>query len=103
MNSRLAEYEILNGVFDAFIHIDAEETGFVYAWRQEQEAALRRDKGRGMSEEQVKEFVDGYYPAYELYTGALRRGVFHGREDMKGKQLRLIVGKDRKVKEVIKI
>jgi len=86
-----------------FMHIDAEETGFVYEWRQEQEEVLRREKGRGMSRAEVVRFVDGYYPAYELFTKALREGVFKGREDAKGRQLRLVVGRDRRVKEVIEI
>lgn len=38
------------------------------------------------------------YPAYELYTDVLRKGIF----DEPGKQLRLVVGRDRKVKEVHK-
>jgi len=103
VNDRLRGYEVINKHFDAFIHIDAEDTGFVYDWRQQQEAALRRDKGTGMSEEQVTRFVDGYYPAYELFTDALRGGIFKGSEDGKGRQLRLVVGKDRNVKEVILI
>ncbi len=37
------------------------------------------------------------YPSYELYIDLLRKGIWDG---AKGKQLRLIVGKDRKVKEV---
>ena len=37
------------------------------------------------------------YPAYELYTDVLRQGIF---PEEKGKQLRLVVGKDRKVQEV---
>lgn len=40
------------------------------------------------------------YPAYELYTEQLRQGIFDG---AKGKQLRLVVGEDRRVKEVHKI
>ena len=36
------------------------------------------------------------YPAYELYTDTLRKGIFH----QTGKQLRLIVDKHRKVQEV---
>jgi D-glycerate 3-kinase len=103
INEKLIEYEVLNQAFDAFIHIDAEETGFVYAWRQEQEEALRREKGTGMSREEVERFVDGYYPAYELFTDKLRQGLFKGREDGKGRQLRLIVGRDRRVKEVIEV
>nr|POE87789.1 putative kinase mug58 [Quercus suber] len=66
---------------------DAEETQFVYEWRQEQEAVLRAEKGTD-------------YPAYELYTDVLRRGIF---ENEKGKQMRLIVDRNRQVKEVIHI
>ncbi|KAF8855278.1 putative Uridine/cytidine kinase, partial [Acephala macrosclerotiorum] len=99
VNEKLNGYEVLNGSFDAFIHIDAEDTGYVYAWRQEQEAALRREKGSGMTEEQVERFVDGYFPAYELYTDALREGVFKGKEGGEGRQLRLVVGRDRRVRE----
>lgn len=36
------------------------------------------------------------YPAYELYTDTLRNGIFND----KGRQLRLVVGQDRKVKKV---
>lgn len=103
VNEKLREYEALTRCFDAFIHIDAEETGFVYEWRQEQEEVLRRERGRGMSVEEVERFVDGYYPAYELYTEALREGIFKGREGWEGRQLRLVVGRDRRVKEVIRI
>jgi len=94
---------VLNESFDAFIHIDAEETGFVYEWRQEQEEVLRREKGRGMSRAEVVRFVDGYYPAYELFTETLRDGLFGGLEGGKGRQLRLVVGRDRRVKEVIEV
>jgi hypothetical protein len=76
-----------------------------------------------MSPEQVTQFVDGCecdaatvlvvylvmttnrtwdldYPCYELYTDVLRNGIFSGRQ---GKQLRLVVGRDRRVKEVERI
>lgn len=48
------------------------------------------------------------YPSYELYTNQLRKGVFRpveekGDEDWKGRQLRLIVDKQRRVKEVLTI
>ena len=36
------------------------------------------------------------YPAYELYTDVLRKGLFH----QTGKQLRLVVNKQRRVEEV---
>jgi D-glycerate 3-kinase len=78
---------------------------------------MRESKESGMSDEQVISFVNGCksstnssrirvltritdYPAYELYTEVLRNGIFG---DEKGKQLRFVVGKDRKVKEVYRI
>lgn len=99
VNEKLRAYDVITDAFDAFIHIDAEETGFVYEWRLEQEAALRRDSGSGMRDEEVRRFVDGYYPAYELFTDGVRRGVL--RERGEGRQLRLVVGRDRRVKSAI--
>ncbi|EPE31331.1 P-loop containing nucleoside triphosphate hydrolase [Glarea lozoyensis ATCC 20868] len=100
VNERLKGYDVLTDEFDAFIHIDAEDTGYVYEWREQQEEALRRDKGVGMSKEEVRRFVDGYFPAYELFVEGVRGGVVKGE---KGRQLRLVVGRDRRVKEVIEI
>ncbi|KAK3690625.1 hypothetical protein LTR37_019069 [Vermiconidia calcicola] len=97
VNNSLREYDDLTNQFGAFVHIDAEDPLYVYDWRLEPERAMRESKGSGMSDEQVINFVNGYYPAYELYTGVLRNGIF-GSDT--GKQLRMVVGKDRKVKEV---
>lgn len=99
VNEKLRDYDIMTDSFDAFIHIDAEETEYVYEWRLEQEAALRRERGSGMTDEMVKRFVDGYYPAYELYTDGVRAGVL--REKGEGRQLRLVVGRDRRVRDVV--
>ncbi|KAI0159599.1 putative Uridine/cytidine kinase [Xylariaceae sp. FL1272] len=95
INDQLYAYDAITDLFDAFIHIDAEDTEWVYDWRLEQEVMLRAQKGTGMSDEQVVSFVDAYYPAYELFTEKLRGGVF---PDKVGAQLRLVVGKDRRVK-----
>lgn len=104
INEKLKDYDVMTDTFHLFIHIDALETQYVYQWRKEQEAQLRREKGSGMSDEQVKVFVDGYYPAYELYLDGLRNGVFAGKgPGWMGKQMRLVVGIDRRVKEVIMI
>ncbi|RMZ87628.1 hypothetical protein DV736_g5137, partial [Chaetothyriales sp. CBS 134916] len=110
INNALGQYRQIWSYFDVFVHIDAADLLNVYKWRLEQEATTKRDKGVGMSDEQVKKFVDGYYPSYELYTNALRRGLFvppstvEG-ENVKGdgRQLRLVVGEDRRVREVIQI
>ena len=109
INDSLKQYSKLWEYFDVFVHIDAADPLYVYDWRLEQEATTKREKGGGMSDEEVKRFVDGYYPSYELYTETLRRGVFRprgegeGEEGWKGRQLRMVVGKDRKVRDVIEI
>ena len=59
VNDQLRRYDALTNMLDAFIHIDAEDTQFVYKWRREQEAKMREEKGRGMSDEAVVEFVNG--------------------------------------------
>jgi D-glycerate 3-kinase len=96
VNERLRDYDVMTDLLNVFIHIDAEDTGYVYDWRQQQETALRRERGSGMTEEEVVRFVDGYYPAYELFVDKLREGIF---KDNPGHQLRLLVRKDRSVKE----
>jgi D-glycerate 3-kinase len=100
VNERLRSYDAVTDLFDAFIHIDAEDTEYVYDWRLQQEAMLRREKGTGMTDDEVVRFVDAYYPAYELFTDKLRKGLFG---EKTGRQLRLVVAKDRKVKESIVI
>ncbi|KAI3341930.1 putative Uridine/cytidine kinase [Ustulina deusta] len=100
INGKLGAYDAITNLFDAFIHIDAEDTEWVYDWRLEQEAMLRAQRGAGMSDEQVVRFVDAYYPAYELFTDKLRSGVF---ADKLRCQLRLVVGKNRRVQKTIVI
>ncbi|KAF7558397.1 hypothetical protein G7046_g5767 [Stylonectria norvegica] len=103
VNEKLAEYDSLTDLFDAFIQIDSEDLGYVYGWRLEQEDHLREERGdpdAGMTSQQVVKFVDGYYPAYELYTESLRKGVIRKHP---GGQLRMVVGRDRKVKQVLRI
>ncbi|KAF2469695.1 putative uridine/cytidine kinase [Lindgomyces ingoldianus] len=101
INRALREYDVLTDSLHAFIHIDAEDTKYVYEWRLEQEVGLRASRGTGMTDEQIIHFVDGYYPAYELYTATLRRGIFDSGEA--GRQLRLVVGRDRRVKSTQRI
>ncbi|PSK33971.1 hypothetical protein B9Z65_8297 [Elsinoe australis] len=99
VNNALKQYDQLTDQLDALIHIDAEDTQYVYTWRAQQETALRAAKGTGMTNEQVVHFVNGYYPAYELYSNKLRQGVY----SEKGRQIRLMVDFDRRVKEVFKL
>ncbi|CBX92097.1 similar to D-glycerate 3-kinase [Plenodomus lingam JN3] len=82
--------------FDFFIHIDTQDLRHVYTWRLQQEHKMIETKGSGMSDEQVRSFVDGYMPSYELYLDQLRQGIF---ED-KGRMVRVVLDKDRAVERI---
>lgn len=82
--------------FDFFIHIDTDDVWNVYEWRLQQEHKLIAAKGSGMSDDQVRSFVDGYMPSYELYLDQLRQGLFKDR----GRMVRVVLDKDREVERV---
>ncbi|CUS09533.1 unnamed protein product [Tuber aestivum] len=93
VNTKLKDYDTITDSLNALIHIDAEDISCVYDWRTQQEHDLISARGSGMTDDQVIEFVNGYMPAYELYIDNLRRGSFGA----KGKQLRVVIGKDRNI------
>jgi D-glycerate 3-kinase len=96
VNEKLRSYSSLWSKFGCLVWLNARDIKYVYAWREQQEQAMRTAKGRGMSAEQVKGFVDGYMPAYEMYLAGLMRGeVFSTGE---GKELlRIDYGEMREV------
>lgn len=96
VNDALRKYDELTDQFHVFIHVDAASPTFVYRWRMEQEKALWKSKGCGMTEDQVTSFINGYYPAYELYTDDLRREGMKLRDH----QLKLTIGPDRELQEI---
>ncbi|CAD6589834.1 MAG: hypothetical protein ASARMPRED_004285 [Alectoria sarmentosa] len=100
VNEALRRYDQLTDQLDSLIHLDAEDPMFVYEWRSQSERKLREIKGSGMADNQVVDFVNSYYPAYELFTSNLRRGTF---DKGKGRQLRLVIGRDRRIREVVKM
>lgn len=99
VNAALRPYDEITKQLDAMIHIDTANLKLVYQWRLEQEQELRKCRGTGMTDEQLITFIDGYYPSYELYTEKMRAGVM----ERPAEQLRLVVGKDRKVQQVLQI
>jgi D-glycerate 3-kinase len=96
VNEELRGYSCLWDRLEALIWLNAQDINFVYAWRLQQEHAMKAALGRGMTDEQVKIFVDGYMPAYEMYIGGLMKGeLFAGK---KGRQiLRIDIDQDRNI------
>ncbi|RPB03223.1 P-loop containing nucleoside triphosphate hydrolase protein [Choiromyces venosus 120613-1] len=99
VNTKLKDYGTITDSLNALIHIDAEDISYVYDWRIQQEHGLISSRGSGMTDGQIIEFVNGYMPAYELYIDDLRRGSFKA----KGKQLRVVIGKDRNIVKVVNL
>ncbi|KAJ4346972.1 uncharacterized protein N0V89_010905 [Didymosphaeria variabile] len=100
VNRSLAEYnETFMGPqhFDFFIHLDTEDLRNVYRWRLQQEHAMWKAKGAGMSDDSVRAFVRGYMPAYELYLEGLREGLFGSTS---GRQVRVVMDRERGVEKV---
>lgn len=79
---------------DAFIMLQAEQIDFVYEWRLQQEHAQWATKGSGMTDRQVREFVDRYYTSYELYLPRAVEGFFLD-SDKGGRQIDIILDKQR--------
>lgn len=74
VNRSLEEYEReWYSFLDVFVHLSAPSLATVYKWRAEQEKDLWARKGTGMTEEQVKEFVSRFMPAYEVYLERLKQ------------------------------
>lgn len=84
------------GHFDFFVHIDTSDLHNVYTWRLEQEHKMIAAKGSGMSDEQVRAFIDGYMPSYEIYLDTLRQGLFKD----KGRMVRVVLDRQRSVERV---
>ncbi|CAG8512453.1 7785_t:CDS:2 [Paraglomus brasilianum] len=108
INNNLKEYETsLYPFIDIFIHIDTEDINVVYKWRLEQEHRMIAKGMTGMTDIEVKEFVNRYMPAYELYLPKLRENSFfeqngHSFEDISGRHLRLLIDENRdRISEVI--
>ncbi|GMM37342.1 putative ATP-dependent kinase [Saccharomycopsis crataegensis] len=76
----LKNYEYLWSMFDRFIYLATNDLLNIYQWRLQQEYALIKSKGVGMSDKEVVAFVDRYLPVYKLYyhkliqEGSLERG-----------------------------
>jgi D-glycerate 3-kinase len=82
---------------DVFVHLSAPKLETVFEWRAEQERDLWAKKGTGRTENQVREFVARFMPAYEIYLDRLKQEtVFRENHDVaqtlaepEGRHLRL--------------
>ncbi|KAK6198558.1 P-loop containing nucleoside triphosphate hydrolase protein [Scheffersomyces amazonensis] len=67
INESLKQYQAIWKLFDKFIFIHTTDINNVYTWRIQQEHALIKLTGRGMTDDKIVKFVDRYMPMYHLY------------------------------------
>ncbi|MCC7403032.1 MAG: hypothetical protein IT288_01420 [Bdellovibrionales bacterium] len=90
INSFLPDYETWYRQLDSFIHLDPKEIEFVLQWRVEAEQNMRHSGLSGMSDEEVKKYVQAFLPAYRTYLPGLRE-----LDLTRGSQIRMVINRDR--------
>lgn len=66
-----AYYDAWDKFIKAWIVIKINDPSYVYHWRLQAEIAMREAGKPGMSDEEVKDFVSRYLPAYKAYLPTL--------------------------------
>lgn len=69
LNCDLARYSAWHSALDSIVRIVPPSLEIVYTWRLEAEHAMKRSTGSGMTDDEVRLFVDRYMPTYELFGG----------------------------------
>jgi D-glycerate 3-kinase len=67
------DYDKMWKLMDAWLVIQVKELDCIYNWRLQAEHGMKKEFGedKGMSDEEVKAFVDKYIPAYKTYLPGL--------------------------------
>ncbi|KAJ9106840.1 hypothetical protein QFC19_002968 [Naganishia cerealis] len=85
--------------FTVFVQLELASLSQIYYWRLEQEHAMMlQNGGIGMTDEQVKVFVDRYLPGYELWMDGIKTGKYAAQ--WQGRGLSLVYGVGREVLQV---
>ncbi|TDL23020.1 P-loop containing nucleoside triphosphate hydrolase protein [Rickenella mellea] len=109
VNSLLSQYLEWWTFFDAFIQIkppDSHPYAFIYKWRLHQEHDMKaRNGGKGMTDEQVKKFIDRYIPGYVFFSDGIESGHIDGGcvrnlPRWRKKGLRIVIGENRELRSV---
>ncbi|KAJ8756036.1 hypothetical protein K2173_024583 [Erythroxylum novogranatense] len=66
-----AYYDAWDKFVKAWVIIKIQDPSYVYQWRLQAEIAMREAGKPGMSDEEVKDFVSRYLPAYKAYLPTL--------------------------------
>lgn len=97
VNDELAKYDAWHRAVEAWVVVQVEDVEWVYDWRREAEVKMREAKGEGagMTDEQVKDFVSRYMPAYKAYLPGLYTHCPTISDGQRASMLRVRIGRDR--------
>jgi D-glycerate 3-kinase len=90
VNNALGDYSAWIERLDAFIHLDAHDPNFVIDWRIDAERARRAAGAAGLTDEQARDYVLRFIPAYQTWGQGLREHL-----PVNGPWLRVTLGNDR--------
>lgn len=108
VNERLKRYVEWWNALDAFIQIkgpSSAQLSIIYKWRLQQEHNMKsKNGGKGMTDDQVKTFVDRYIPGYVFFGDGVTKGSSGGGRTETtqlpswiGKGLTVTIGDDREL------
>lgn len=89
-NEALKGYAEWHSRLDAMVHLDMASPEYVVGWRVDAERARRRSEGKGLTDDEARDYVERFLPAYALWVPGLRE-----RPPVDGPALRVVLGPDR--------
>eukprot|EP01040_Poterioochromonas_malhamensis_P011378 gene11377-12401_t len=71
INTKLKEYKKIHDLFDSWIVFKVPDINIVYDWRLQAEHVMIEKSRKGLSDEQVRDFVARFMPGYHTYLDQL--------------------------------
>jgi D-glycerate 3-kinase len=90
-NARLPAYEAWLACLGALVHLDAPELAWIVDWRVDAERTRRHATGAGLSDDDARDYIERFLPAYRTYLPGLRRA-----SPVRGPVLRIELAQDRR-------
>ncbi|KAH8115344.1 hypothetical protein DFH11DRAFT_1877101 [Phellopilus nigrolimitatus] len=110
INASLWEYVQWWDFFDAFVQVkppDETPYSLIYKWRLQQEHNMKaKNGGKGMTDAQVKTFVDRYIPGYVFFAKGIERGYVDASGERRlprwlGNGLKVAIDEERELVSVV--
>lgn len=95
VDAQLERYRALHDWFDLWLVLAVKEPSVVYEWRLQAESNMRNKGLPGLSDEQVKDFVARFMPAYQTYLPDLYQHGPQRRNDHPVPVLQVLVDETR--------